>query len=258
VERSEQALGLLRQIYLLIRIADRGERIAKPDSRLALAAASAVSLYGPIMFRTLPGILIAVFLVGAPTAANGVTVAKHTNAAPDEIAAPVKAQLAPGGATAKIGETTVDFWWVKSLESTSKDWSGVPEGALVGAMKVSTPFKDIRGRTMKAGAYLLRYALQPQNGDHLGVSPHREFLLATPAADDTTAASLGHDPAVDLAKKSINISHPAVLSIDPPVATDPPLSVKQNDAGHSFVVFEVPTSSGALRFGLILIGHIEA
>lgn len=210
------------------------------------------------MFQRALGVLLVAAFVAAPARANGVTVAKHTNPPPDEIAAAVKAQLAPGGATAKVGETTIDFWWVKSLDSKSKDWSGVPEGALVGAMKVSTPFKDIRGRTMKAGAYLLRYALQPQNGDHLGVSPHREFLLATQAAEDTAPAPLGHDPAVDLAKKSINISHPAVFSIDPPVASDAPLTVKQNDAGHSFVVFEVPTSGGALRFGLILVGHIEA
>jgi hypothetical protein len=125
-------------------------------------------------------------------------------------------------------------------------------------MKVSAPFRDIRGRTLKAGTYLLRYALQPQNGDHLGVSPHREFLLATPAAEDTTPGVLGHDPAVDLAKKSINISHPAVMSIDPPVATAAPLTVSQNDAGHTSVVFEVPTVQGPLRFGLILVGLIEA
>jgi hypothetical protein len=202
--------------------------------------------------------MLAALLLAAPAVANGVTVTKHTNAVPADVAAPVKALLAPGGATAKIGENTVDFWWVKSLETTSKDWSGASEGTLVGAMKVSAPFRDIRGRSMKAGTYLLRYALQPQNGDHLGVSPHREFLLATPAAEDTKPEALGHDAAIELAKKSINISHPAVLSLDPPVATQAPLAVTQNDAGHTAVVFEVPTAQGPLKFGLILVGLIEA
>jgi hypothetical protein len=199
-----------------------------------------------------------VALTTLPVAANDVAVTKHANAAPGEIAGPVQALLAPGGATAKVGGNTIDFWWVKSLGAKGTDWSGVAEGTLVGAMKVSAPFRDIRGRTLKAGTYLLRYALQPQNGDHLGVSPHREFLLATPAAEDTSPAALGHEPAVDLAKKSINISHPAVLSLDPPVSTAAPLAVTQNDAGHTAVVFEVPTTEGALRFGLILVGLIEA
>jgi hypothetical protein len=202
--------------------------------------------------------MLAAILLAAPALANGVTVTKHTNAVPADIAAPVKALLAPGGATAKIGENTVDFWWVKSLETTGKDWSGASEGTLVGAMNVSAPFRDIRGRSMKAGTYLLRYALQPQNGDHLGMSPHREFLLATPAAEDTKPEALGHEAAIELAKKSINISHPAVLSLDPPVATQAPLAVTQNAAGHTSVVFEVPTPQGPLKFGLILVGLIEA
>jgi hypothetical protein len=197
-------------------------------------------------------------LAVVPALANDVLVTKHANAVPTEIAAPVQGVLAPNGATAKLGANTIDFWWVKSLGAKGKDWSAVPEGTLVGAMKVSAPFRDIRGRTMKPGTYLLRYALQPQNGDHLGVSPHREFLLATPAAEDTSPAALGHEPAVDLAKKSINISHPAVLSLDPPVATGDPLAVTQNDAGHTAVVFEVPTAEGSLKFGLILVGLIEA
>ncbi|MGH9349557.1 MAG: hypothetical protein ACRD26_20085 [Vicinamibacterales bacterium] len=206
-------------------------------------------------------ILVLALLTTLPTtavAANGITVAKHANPAPDDIAAPVKAVLAPGGATVTAGDTTIDFWWVTSLDAAGAGWSAVPEGALVGAMKVSATLKDIRGRNIKPGTYLLRFALEPQNGDHLGVSPHREFLLVTPAAEDTAPAALGHDAAVELGTKTTNIAHPAVLSVDPPVATEPPLTVTQNADGHTAVVFEVPTTAGALRFGLILIGHIEA
>ena len=199
-----------------------------------------------------------VALTAASAGANGVTVTKHANPVPDEIAAPVKAALAPGGATAKVSDTSVDFWWVKALDSKGTDWSGVTEGTLVGAMKLSAALKDIRGRTIKPGTYLLRYAAQPQNGDHLGVSPHREFLLITPAAADTTATAVGHEPAVELAAKTTGIAHPAVFSLDPPVASEAPLTVVQTDAGHTAVVFEVPTAGAALKFGLILVGHIEA
>jgi hypothetical protein len=221
-------------------------------------ASSAVCLYGDPMVYLIRGLVLLIAFAALPALGHDVSVTKHTAPPPDEIAAPVKALLAPGGATAKVGANTIEFWWVASLDATGKDWSAVAEGTLVGAMKVSAPFRDIRGRSMKAGTYLLRCALQPQNGDHLGVSPHREFLLATPAAEDTSPGPLGHDPAVDLAKKSINISHPAVLSLDPPVSTGAPLAVTATDAGHTAVVFEVPVAGGSLKFGLVLVGLIEA
>jgi hypothetical protein len=205
-----------------------------------------------------PGVAFVLVLAAVPAAANEVTVTKHTNPAPNEIAAAVKAALAPGGATVKLADTTIDFWWVKVLEAKGADWTSVAEGALVGAMKLSAPLKDIRGRTIKPGTYLLRYAMQPQNGDHLGVSPHREFLLATPTGEDTKPEALGHEAAVELAAKTVSITHPAVLSLDPPTAPDPPLKVIQTDAGHTAVVFEVPTPGGSLRFGLIVVGRIEA
>lgn len=210
-----------------------------------------------MMHRSL-GVVLAVVLSAAAARANGVTVAAHTHPAPDAIAAPVQAALAPGGATATVGEVTIDFWWVKAIEAKGAGWSGVREGTLVGAMRLSEKFRDIRGRVIKPGVYLLRFALQPQNGDHLGVSPHREFLLATPAEEDTTAAALGHEPAVEMAAKTVNITHPAVLSLDPPDASEAPLTVVQTGAGHTSVVFEVPAAGGALRFGLILVGRIEA
>jgi hypothetical protein len=200
-------------------------------------------------------------VVPATGTAQTVTVSKHSNPAPDELAAPIKELLSPSGATAKMVDNTLDFWWVNSLPSkdAGEGWSGVPEGTLMGAMRVAMPLRDIRGRAVKPGVYVLRYALQPQNGDHLGVSPYREFLLVAPAAEDTSPGPLGHDPAVELAAKTTGIAHPAVLSIDPPVAQEAALAVRQNEAGHTAVVFEVPTSTGkTLKFGLVLVGHIEA
>ncbi|MBI2220508.1 MAG: hypothetical protein HYU53_04815 [Acidobacteria bacterium] len=104
------------------------------------------------------------------------------------------------------------------------------------------------------GVYTLRFALQPMNGDHLGVSPHREFLLVSPAAVDTNPAPAGYQGTVDLSKQTTGASHPAAWSIDPPATTDEPLRSLTNDAGHHGVVF----SAGTLRFGVILIGKIEA
>lgn len=206
---------------------------------------------------------MALVLALAVLAANALSAAKLTEAPPPEFTPAVRAALAPDGARVSADGVTLDFWWVKTLPVTgAATWQQVAEGALVGAVRVGAAFRDIRGRAIKPGVYTLRYGIQPANGDHLGVSPFREFLLLSPAAADRAPEPTGHEGTVDLSKQTIGGSHPAVWSLDPP-AVDPAgaalLSTRTNDAGHHAVVFEVPTSAGPpLRFGLILLGKIEA
>ena len=88
--------------------------------------------------------------------------------------------------------TTLDFWFVTSLPlqaGGAPSWQQTEEGTIVGAVRVSAVYRDIRGRTIKPGTYTLRYGIQPANGDHLGVSPFREFLLLSPAAADTPSTA---------------------------------------------------------------------
>jgi hypothetical protein len=186
--------------------------------------------------------------------------AAHTDPLPADLQAPIAAKIAPGGVRVSVASNTLTFWWVKELpiKSASAGWGELAEGSLVGAVKVEKDFRDVRGRVIKTGTYTLRYGIQPANGDHLGVSPFREFLLLSPAAHDTNPDPLGHQGTVDISKETIGGSHPAVWSIDPPVATDAPLSVHTTDAGHQAIVMEVPAPGGMLRFGLILIGKIDA
>jgi hypothetical protein len=181
---------------------------------------------------------------------------RHSDPLPSELSAAVSGALAPGGVRATVGANTLAFWWVKELPKAT--WSDLPEGTLVGAVKIDKDFRDIRGRVIKAGTYTLRYGIQPANGDHLGVSPYREFLLLSPAAHDADSAPRGHDGTIELSKEAIGGSHPAVLSLDPPVATEAPLTVHSTELGHKGLIMEVPASGGTLRFGLVLIGKIEA
>lgn len=197
--------------------------------------------------------LLALFLYQSAAELSGT---KHTDAVPSDVASAVAAKLAPGGVRATVGANTLTFWWVK--QAVARTWSDTPEGTLLGAVKIEKDFRDVRGRVIKAGTYTLRYGIQPSNGDHLGVSPFREFLLLSPAAQDSDAGVQVHDSLVDLSKQTIGGSHPAVWSLDPPVTTDAPLTVHTTEAGHTGIVMEVPAAEGALRFGLILIGKIEA
>jgi hypothetical protein len=220
------------------------------------------------MRRLLPLGLAGVWLAAAPGALIAQIAAQpHQLPAPPELPASVAAAIAPAGVHAMVGAVALDFWFVKSVPlktgSTTAGWESVDEGTLVGALRVSAAFPDIRGRVIKPGLYTLRYGLQPSNGDHLGVSPFRDFLLLIPADLDTDTAPRGHDGTIDLSKRAIGGSHPAVLSIDPPSAASAPFSLHTTELGHHAVVVEAAlsrggTPAGTLRFGIVLVGHIDA
>ena len=183
--------------------------------------------------------------------AAGLTGVTHADPVPTEIAAPVAAKVAPGGVRATANGTTITFWWVTDLPGAA--WADVPEGTLVGAVKLDADVRDIRGHVMKAGVYTLRYGIQPANDDHFGISPFRNFLLVSPAAVDKDPAAVDHDGVIALSRQTLGGKHPAVLSIDPPAAKDAALAVYTTDLGHKSLIVEV----GKLKFGIVLIGRIR-
>jgi hypothetical protein len=177
-----------------------------------------------------------------------------TDKPPADLAAGVASRLTPA-AKVTVGAATLDIWLVQSVERTADGpgWSNVDSGTLVGAMRVSGEFKEIRGKAVKPGVYSLRYGLQPQNGDHLGISAFRDFLLLSPAAIDKDPKVLGFDGVVALSKEVIGTAHPASLSLDPPEdAPGAVLSTYKNEHGHEGVVLQI----GTIKFGLIVSGLI--
>jgi hypothetical protein len=209
----------------------------------------------------------------ASSAAAAITASHHKDPIPNELAPAVATLLSTAadgpsaGVRAVVNGVTLDFWWVKTLAlkgDVESGWRDLEEGTLVGAVRVGADFRDIRGRVIKPGVYTLRYGLQPANGDHLGVSPFRDFLLLSPAAIDKEPAARGHEGTIELSKQAIGGSHPGVWSLDPPVASSQaPLSVRKTELDHDAVVMEVGIgrdgqSAGSLKFGLVLVGKIEA
>lgn len=199
------------------------------------------------MARSFTSAVTALFLALAPS------VSPLTDKPPADIAAGVSLRLVPA-ARVVSGAATLEIWLVDKLESSGgPGWSGVENGTLAGALRVTGEFKEIRGKAVKPGVYTLRFGLQPQNGDHLGISTFREFLLLSPAAIDTDPKVLGFDSVVALSKEVIGTAHPASLSLDPPAdAPGAVLSTYQNEHGHDGVVLQI----GTLKFGLIVSGLI--
>jgi hypothetical protein len=92
-------------------------------------------------------------------------------------------------------------------------------GQLVGAIRYPEGSKpsDFRGQPLKPGLYTLRYGLQPDDGNHLGTSDIRDFLVGCPPEKDQKAARV--DDLKKLFKLSSGASgttHPAIYLLTPP------------------------------------------
>jgi hypothetical protein len=216
-----------------------------------------------LVLRAVPIVLCAVAALSITATAQS-KVSPLQEKPPSQLAPVIASALQATGAKAIVGGATLDIWWARAIAMSSDGpgWSGVESGTLVGAMRVTGAFKEIRGKVVPPGVYTLRYGLQPQNGDHLGISTFREFLVLSPAAVDSDPKVLGFDGVVALSKQVIGTSHPAGLSIDPPEdAAGTVLSSYKNDSGHEGIVFEVPRDqggkpAGTVKFGLIVSGTI--
>jgi hypothetical protein len=153
---------------------------------------------------------------------------------------------------------TAEFWFAKQLKTVSQDVPGAiyPELAnaeFVGVVNLPKGMTDFRGQPIPAGAYTLRYQLLPQDGNHMGVSPNPDFLLAIPiASDPDPGLRYLYKKLVALSATTTSTRHPAVIAMD--TAGEPGSVVKDS---QNMVVFTVAltTSAGATeKLGIVLKG----
>jgi hypothetical protein len=134
----------------------------------------------------------------------------------------VKAVLEPKGYRLKLDDGSVaGEIWLRSgiVAGPKKDVAGViyprlPESVLVAVVVFPQNSTDYRGQPIKAGTYNLRYELIPNDGNHLGVAPNRDFLLLVPSsADADPKATFKFEDLVQLSKKATGSNHPGPMSL---------------------------------------------
>jgi hypothetical protein len=131
----------------------------------------------------------------------------------------------------------------------------IPQGALVGVIRFPVAGKDRRGNTVRPGLYTMRYSQFPQNGDHQGVAPQRDFFLLSPAADDTNAAATpGFEELVAMSRKASGLPHPSVFSVSSSSNTTLPEIKKGVDTEADWVLH---AKLGDTPIGLIIVGIME-
>lgn len=194
--------------------------------------------------------------VVACAAAFGQYKADAAGAPPSDVPAGISQALAKQGTkiTDAKGSTIAEIWLVSTMPTgpSSSEQNvtlpTVPQGALLGVIHFPAAWYDRRGQTIKPGTYTLRYSMFPQNGDHQGVAPQRDFFILSRVADDTDAkATPAFDPLMTLSRKASGTSHPLVMSIWK--ADDPAQNFTQQ--GEDWVL---QRKAGDTNLAIIVVG----
>src|SRR5215469_7705853 len=153
---------------------------------------------------------------------------------------------------------SVEFWFAKQLKLEKKETPGalypdLPDGEFVALANFPQGMSDYRGQQIPAGFYTLRYQTIPQDGNHLGVSPNPDFLLAIPAASDPYhEQNYGLTKRLALSRRSTDTGHPGVIAMD---AAGHPGAVTKNDRGYVMFNVAVPADEGKTEtLGIVLKG----
>lgn len=139
----------------------------------------------------------------------------------DAVGEEIAQELSPTALRVVRGKSTphCDIWLRKSWPVRDDFTPSLSElypfhvGELLGVVRYHRSGEDFRAQEIPEGVYTLRYALQPVDGNHIGTSDTRDFMLLLPAADDQELADLDESRLWELSATSVGTSHPAMLSL---------------------------------------------
>ena len=161
-------------------------------------------------------------------------------APPDALAPPVRKLLDEQALVVRDGDAEVMTVWFRTeipAKATAEQvkngltYREIPEGTLVGAVRFPAKFTDFRKQEIAAGVYTLRFAVQPDIGDHTGTSPHPDFCLMCPAKEDKDADAVEKKKLIEVSSLVNEGRHPAVLLMWPNNGTDAGVKVVSKGDG---------------------------
>ena len=154
--------------------------------------------------------------------------------------------------TAGDGSVVCEIWLRSAVPTSPKrDVSGaiyteLGDATLIGVVSLPKGGNDYRGQAIKSGIYTLRYAVHPTDGNHMGISPYRDFLLLVPvAADSDVNAKLTFEALSKVSAKAVGTNHPTPFSMVSPDAARSAPSVSENEHGHLVFAAKLKTQAGA-------------
>lgn len=157
-----------------------------------------------------------------------------------------------------------EVWIRKGVPAQAKkDAEGVAypqlaEATLVGVAHFPQAAADFRGHRIAAGFYTLRYELMPNDGNHLGAAPNRDFLLLVPATSDADPnATFKFQDLVAMSARTTGTKHPSPLSLSQP-ESGTTAKLSKDDQDHWIFSTSMKLASGEeLPFALVVKGTAQ-
>jgi hypothetical protein len=193
-----------------------------------------------------------------------------SEAPPDDLAAPIRETLAEEGIRVldSDGKPYLDLWLRKSLP-TQGDITGptgsvifpyLQIGELVGAVRLAEDTGDYKDQVILPGVYTMRYGLQPVDGNHLGVSKFRDYVLLSLPDEDIELDPIPQDDLNAVSTGPSATNHPSIFLLLPAEsdATVPSI-VKEEGEKRTSVALRIPLEtdqdeSEALTTQLVFVG----
>src|SRR3954454_22725894 len=199
-------------------------------------------------------------LIIAAGAAFGQYTSAPAGPPPSELNAGISAMLQKDGTKIMNGANVFCEIWLRTTAPNGPksgednvSLPNIPQGALLGAIRFPGKGVDRRGNPIPAGVYTLRYSNVPQNGDHQGVAPQRDFMLISKAADDKDAnAAPSFKDLVAASEKATGIPHPGVFSFWKQDSDFKPGFAQEGE--HDWIL---QTKLGDIPVAIILVGKAE-
>jgi hypothetical protein len=182
------------------------------------------------------------------------------------VPAAVRAALDAGGSrlVRPDGSVLCEIWLRKSLPvgrvaaAKGAAYPEMSESAALGVISFPNGGKDFRGQAIKPGFYTMRYELLPEDGNHLGVAPTRDFaLLLEAGADRDPDAQYDFGQLVKLSAQAAGTNHPAAFVLLAPETGAVPRTY-QNPDGFQVFAGAIRTDDGKnVPIALVVKGQSE-
>lgn len=198
-------------------------------------------------------------LAAAPSAWAQKYTTGSAESVPDSVPEATREMIEAQGVAVLAGDAAVVRFWMRAapfegepVSAFGVRYDNIPEGAFLGVLEYPGKSSDYREQSVPPGVYTLRFGLHPENGDHMGVAPSRDFALLSPVAKDLDIARNYEFEALMELSAEVGNPHPTVARLELPEGEDGP-HLWENDYEHWVLDLKVADTV----VGIVVDGHAE-
>jgi hypothetical protein len=190
---------------------------------------------------------------------------------PPTVEEPIRTLLGPEAYVLRNekGDVLLKLWFRSEVPARASEeqvkngltYREIPPTTVLGVVEFPQAFIDFRKQEIAEGAYTLRFAIQPETADHLGATPHREFVLLTPVKKDTSPDLIEPKTLIERSGLVTGGDHPAVMMLFPERGKDGGVKLTDKGGGvYSLSLWRPVVADGGrttLGFAITVGGHAK-